>query len=251
MNTSFDIYRILLYTELLSAPLVLILLLRVSAPYGRHNRPGWGPLLDQRISWFLMELPAFILPLLFVFVFLDYFGSWRTQVAAFWLLHYGYRTFVFPLCIRDSRRSFPLLISLMALLFNLMNGYINWYAITVINLGRDAWTAAGIAGAVVFLAGWIIHVSSDRIILRLRGPGKPRYAIPEGGLFRWVSSPQYLGEIIQWCGFALLVGTLAGVVFAIFTIANLLPRAVANHRWYRAQFEDYPVDRKILVPGIF
>ncbi len=251
MNTSYDIYRILLYSELLSAPLVLILLLKIPAPYGRHNRPGWGPLLNQKISWVVMELPAVVLPLLFIMVFFDYFGSWRTQVLALWLLHYLYRTFVFPFGIRDSRRSFPLLISSLALLFNIMNAYINWYAITVINLGRDAWTPIAVMGAVIFLAGWVLHVSSDRIILGLRGPGKPRYAIPRGGLFRWVSSPQYLGEIIQWCGFALMVGTLAGLAFAVFTIANLLPRAVANHRWYQQQFDDYPAARRRLIPGLF
>ncbi len=139
----------------------------------------------------------------------------------------------------------------MALLFNVMNGYINWYSIAVINLGRDAWTPMSVLGAIIFLSGWAIHVSSDRIVLSLRGPGKPRYAIPRGGLFRWVSSPQYLGEIIQWCGFALMVGTLAGWVFAIFTIANLLPRSVANHRWYQRQFEDYPSERRRLIPLIF
>ncbi len=251
MNTSYDIYRILLYSELIFAPLVLVLLLKISAPYGRHNRPGWGPLLDQKLSWVLMELPAVILPMLFVTVFFDYFGSWRTQVLGLWLLHYGYRTFVFPLCIRDSKRSFPVVISMMALLFNIMNGYINWYAISVVNLGRDAWTPVAILGALIFLAGWAIHVSSDRIVTSLRGPGRPRYSIPRGGLFRWVSSPQYLGEIIQWCGFALLVGTLAGFAFALFTIANLLPRAVANHRWYQQQFANYPLERKRLIPGIF
>ena len=248
---SYDVYRLLLFSELIFAPVVLILLLKISAPYGRHNRPGWGPLLDQKLSWFLMELPAVVLPLLFVISFFDGFGSWRTQVVALWLLHYVYRTFVFPLGIRDSKRSFPLLISMMALLFNLMNGYINWYAIVVLDLGRDAWTPMAVLGAVIFLAGWAIHVSSDRIVLRLRGPGKPRYAIPQGGLFRWVSSPQYLGEIIQWCGFALLAGTLAGLAFAIFTIANLLPRSVANHRWYQQKFADYPETRKRLIPGIF
>ena len=248
---SSEFYRILLLSELLSAPVVLVLLLKVSAPYGRHNRPGWGPLLDQRLSWILMELPAVLIPLVFFLGFHDSFGSWKTQVLALWLLHYVYRTFVFPLGIRDSKTSFPLLISMMALLFNLMNGYINWYSIAVLDLGRGAWTPLAVLGAVIFLAGWVIHVSSDRIILRLREPGKPRYAIPRGGLFRWVSSPQYLGEIVQWCGFAIMVGTLAGLAFAVFTIANLLPRAVANHRWYQQQFEDFPETRKRLIPFLF
>ena len=248
---SFDLYRLLLLSELIFAPIVLLLLLKVSAPYGRHNRPGWGPQLDQKLSWFLMELPAVLVPLFFFMMFYENFGNWHIQVLALWLLHYIYRTFVFPLGIRESKTSFPLLISMMALLFNVMNGYINWYSIGVADLGRGSWSLPAILGAVIFLVGWWMHVSSDRIVLRLRGPGKPRYAIPQGGLFRWVSSPQYLGEIVQWCGFALMVGTLAGLAFAVFTVANLLPRAVANHRWYLEQFPDYPADRKRLIPAIF
>jgi hypothetical protein len=27
-----------------------------------------------------------------------------------------------------------------------------------------------------------------------------------------------------------------------------MPRALQNHRWYRAQFPDYPANRKALVP---
>ena len=45
--------------------------------------------------------------------------------------------------------------------------------------------------------------------------------------------------------------SLAGLAFALFTACNLAPRAIANHRWYRQQFPDYPPRRRILVPGIF
>ena len=42
--------------------------------------------------------------------------------------------------------------------------------------------------------------------------------------------------------------SLAGLAFAVFTVANLLPRALATHRWYRAQFPDYPPQRRAVVP---
>ena len=34
----------------------------------------------------------------------------------------------------------------------------------------------------------------------------------------------------------------------MFTLCNLLPRALANHRWYRARFADYPKERCALIP---
>ena len=32
--------------------------------------------------------------------------------------------------------------------------------------------------------------------------------------------------------------------------ANLVPRALATHRWYRERFPDYPQDRKALIPFV-
>lgn len=42
--------------------------------------------------------------------------------------------------------------------------------------------------------------------------------------------------------------TQAGLVFVLFTLANLVPRAINSHRWYRATFPDYPPERKAIVP---
>jgi protein-S-isoprenylcysteine O-methyltransferase Ste14 len=66
-----------------------------------------------------------------------------------------------------------------------------------------------------------------------------------------VTCPNYLGEIIEWLGFALATWSLAGLAFALYTAANLGPRALANHRWYRERFPDYPERRKALVPFLF
>lgn len=76
------------------------------------------------------------------------------------------------------------------------------------------------------------------------------YKIPYGGMFRFVSCPNYTGEALVWCGWALLTWSLAGVSFAWFTITFLFPRARAQHQWYKATFPDYPKDRKAVVPFI-
>ena len=47
-----------LWLQFALCPVVLLTLLRIPAPYGRHGRPGWGPSLPQRSAWFWMELPA-------------------------------------------------------------------------------------------------------------------------------------------------------------------------------------------------
>ena len=233
-------------------PVVFVSLLWVTAPYGRHFKAGWGPSLPNRTAWVLMELPA-----LFVIVALVLASPARQSPQAwvpllFWSFHYGYRTFVFPALMRPSDRTFPAQLVLFAIAFNFLNGYNN----------AGALIAAGTAdaplislhfmiGAAVFVAGFAIHFQSDRIIRNLRHPGEKGYAVPRGGLYRWVSSPAYLGEIIQWTGWAILTWSLAGVAFALFTFCNLAPRAVSNHRWYLETFENYPRQRRILSPGVF
>ncbi len=107
-----------------------------------------------------------------------------------------------------------------------------------------------IAGAGVFLCGLALNIRSDNILLRLRTQGGPDYSIPRGGLFRHVSCPNYLGEILEWGGWALATWSMAGLGFFVYAAANLGPRALSNHRWYRERFADYPTDRKALIPGV-
>ena len=92
--------------------------------------------------------------------------------------------------------------------------------------------------------------SADRTLRGLRRPGETGYKIPQGGLYRWVSSPNYLGEIIEWFGWALATWSMAGLAFALYTTANLAPRAIQHHRWYHEQFPDYPAERRALVPYV-
>jgi len=232
-------------------PVVLLSLLLITAPYGRHHRDGWGPCLPGRAAWFLMELPALlVLP---VMVFMSPAGhvpaAWVP--ASLWLFHYAYRTLVYPALMRAPGRSFPLLLALFAIGFNLLNGYNNGTSlVTGSQDGSSLLSPHFFLGAALFLAGFGIHSHSDHIIRQLRMPGESAYGIPQGGLFRWVGSPQYLGEIIQWTGWAILTWSLAGLAFALFTACNLVPRAISNDRWYRQTFEDYPQQRRILIPGL-
>jgi 3-oxo-5-alpha-steroid 4-dehydrogenase 1 len=75
--------------------------------------------------------------------------------------------------------------------------------------------------------------------------------VPHGGGYRFVSSPNYLGEILEWAGWAVAAWSPAGAAFAAYTIANLAPRAADHHRWYRERFPDYPPARRALVPFVW
>ena len=86
------------------------------------------------------------------------------------------------------------------------------------------------------------------MLIQLRKPGETGYKLPRGGLYERVTCPNYLGELLEWVGFAIASWSLPGLAFAVYTAANLVPRALANRRWYRERFPDYPSERKALIP---
>lgn len=106
-------------------------------------------------------------------------------------------------------------------------------------------------GRVCFVCNWFYYnYISDGILINLRKPGETGYKIPKGFLFRFISCPNHFGEMLEWFGFMLMIWNLAGVSFFIWTVSNLLPRALHHHKWYLQHFTDYPKDRKAVFPYI-
>lgn len=245
LNQSFDWVA---YITLALAPVVFIALLFIQAPYGRHIRRGWGPTLDNRLGWFLMELPAVVV---FGGIWLVYADPGMTPLVLLllWQVHYCHRVFVYPWTLKKGRKM-PWLILLMAVVFNTSNGYLNaWSIASQADKYELAWLwqPQFLVGFILFFAGMALNKISDRQLSRLASAGQG-YQVPHGLAYRWVSCPNYLGEIIQWIGWAVAVWSLAGWIFAIWTMANLVPRAIAHHRWYKETFADYPPERRALIP---
>lgn len=230
---------------------VLVALCFVPAPYGRHARRGWGPTVDSRWGWVWMELAAVLtMPAIFLLSGRRDPLSWIW--VALWEVHYLHRTFVFPFRRPVTSRRMPWSVVAMGAGFNLVNGYLIGWGLFVVAPPRSLdWLGrpATLVGLMLFVAGLVLNLDSDYRLLRLRRRGE--YSVPRGGGFRWVSCPNYLGEIVEWSGWALATWSLGGVVFAWWTIANLAPRAWANHRWYRRRFGEYPDRRKALVPFLW
>jgi 3-oxo-5-alpha-steroid 4-dehydrogenase 1 len=236
------------------ALVVAVTLFFVTAPYGRHTRGGWGPRISSTLGWVLMEAPSPILMALFFAL-----GDRQQQPAAIaffamWELHYLNRAFIFPFRRRGGQKPMPAAIALQAIFFNCVNAWTCGRWLFSYGPARPAeWLTEPrfVVGAGLFLAGLAINFWSDEILITLRRPGETGYRIPTGGLYRWVSAPNYLGEIIEWWGFAIATWSLAPLGFAVWTTANLLPRAVSNHAWYQQQFPDYPRERRAIVPYLF
>ena len=164
--------------------------------------------------------------------------------------HYVYRACIYPWLSPPGATAIPLSVVGMATVFNIINSTILGGALFVFDGAVSAPESRLVLGLAVFVIGFVIHVRSDSILRGLRRNRGAGYHIPSGFLYRWVSCPNYLGEIVQWFGFAVAMNSLAGWSFAIWTVANLLPRALRHHRWYRERFDDYPPDRHAIIPMV-
>ena len=239
------------------AVLVFVTLFFVTAPYGRHLRGGWGPQVPARVGWMAMEAPALLLVGLGLAFGSRPLDAYSLLLGAMFLAHYVNRTVVFPLRLPPASRPMPLSIVLSAVFFNLVNGSLQGLWLGELapsplpsQLSLRLSEPRIAIGLALFFAGAAINLQSDAILRRLRRQSSG-YQVPHGGLFRYVSCPNYLGEIVEWTGFAIVMGALPGFAFLAWTLANLVPRAVEHHRWYRATFADYPRVRRALVPFLF
>ena len=218
-----------------------------TAPYGRHASNNWGPMISNKAGWVLMESPAFFLFILFTFYGNPTFSTVAWVFIALWLIHYFNRTFIFPLRTRTNGKKMPLVIALSGVAFNSVNtwligSYLNENAQTYTNDWLS--TPQFIIGITLFVIGFIMNQRADHILLNLRKPGETGYKIPQGFLFKRLSSPNLIGEMIEWTGYFVLLWSLPALTFMVWTIANLAPRVVAHHKWYKEKFENYPKERK-------
>lgn len=246
-------HRALLWGFLAVALVTFPFLFFVTAPYGRHEKRSWGPTIDNRLGWVIMESPSAL-----VFFVCWWLGGRPTDPCSLvflllWELHYVHRAFIFPFRIKGNQKRMPIAIMGSALTFTSINGYLNGrFLFYFAGYGR-AWLADPrfFLGALVFLVGFALNQHADWVLFNLRKPGETGYKIPHGGLYRFVTCPNYFGEMIEWIGFALCTWSMPALVFALWTIANLLPRARSHHKWYLEKFPDYPKERRALVPFLF
>ncbi len=243
---------------------VFVALYFVDAGYGKMRTEKWGPAMNNKLGWFLMEVPVFIVVL----------ALWFTSPyevvrhAPYWVFllvfefHYFQRSFIFPLLLKGKSKM-PIAIMTMSVVWNLFNGYVQgWWLFhlapqdpTYSQLYTAAWLTDPrfIVGTAVFVIGWCINMHSDHVIRHLRKPGDTKHYLPKKGMYRYVTSANYLGEITEWLGFAILTWSLAGLLFFWFSCCNLVPRANSIYLKYEKEFPD-EFDRKRLkriIPFIY
>jgi len=224
-----------------------------TAPYGRYESKKLGPGLPYNLGWFIMELPTV---LVFPYIFFKGEFAWSLTpivILFIWMAHYTYRSIFYPFLLKGKGKKKSVAAVATGFIFNCINGFCIAYGLSHVETHFSPdWLLSWhfILGTILMGTGFYINFTSDKILRSLRKPGESGYKIPYGGMYKWVSSPNYLGEIIEWTGLAVMLWNLAGLAFMLFTIANLFPRAFSHHRWYLEKFDDYPKDRKAIIPYI-
>ena len=248
-------YYLLMAAMFVMAIVVFIALFFFKAGYGYLSSGNWGPKINNKIAWVIMESPAFIFLFLYV---ADYLLSGRDTgnekavllvMAGLFLVHYFQRAFIFPLLMR-GKGEMPVAIMAMGMVFNGLNAYfipegkytMEWFT-----------SPQFILGTLVFITGMLINRDSDYVIRHLRKPGDTRHYIPKKGLYKYVTSANYFGELTEWVGYAILTWSPAGLLFAIWTFANLAPRSKSLTAKYEEEFGDEyrELKRKNLIPFIW
>lgn len=235
-------FDLLLLIMAVIALIVFVSLYFVDAGYGKMISKKWGPAINNKVAWVLMECPVFFVLLYF------WLESGDRQFALpymlfflFFELHYFQRSFIFP-CMLKGNSKMPIAIMLMGIVFNLVNGYMQgeWIFFLAPEGYYDNWLTSPkfILGVIVFFLGFFINLHSDYVIRHLRKPGDTRHYLPKKGMYKYVTSANYFGEIVEWTGFAIMTWSAAGAMFVIWTMANLVPRANSIYHKYELEFPD-------------
>ena len=251
-----DTYCMVMWVMAVTAVIVFIALYFVKAGYGIFRTKQWGLSINNKVAWVLMEAPVF-----FVMLYMWASNGTPTTLPAFlafllFELHYFQRSFIFPLMMKGQSQM-PVAIMLMGVIFNVINGLVIGTSLFTLppsayNDGAAYLThPTAIAGIAIFFSGMGINLHSDHVIRHLRKPGDNRHYLPQKGFYRYVTSANYFGELVEWTGFALLCSTPAAWLFVVWTAANLVPRAAAIHKRYRDEFGDAVGSRKRILPFVY
>lgn len=253
-------------------------------------------------SWIIMELVA---PMAFLFNLLRAplaspstppiqlsLHDPRFILAAFYLVHYANRALISPLR-SPGRSKAHVIVTLAGIVFNTVNGsllgtYVSSATCAAYTFNASTGTSTHgmrmLVGIALYAAGLLGNIYHDEILYDLRrdamknkaeaeargdekANSKPHYGIPYGGLYRFISYPNYFCEWAEWIGYALIGAPIPALwthglkaftsaappwLFVSAEFFVMAPRAYRGHVWYHQKFPDtYPKERRAAIPFVF
>lgn len=271
-HKSSDLLNINLQTSLFLFSLItFFILFIIPAYYGRYSNRKRFLMFSDQFAWIFQESPCIYISLFYLYDFImspnfvwNYFNVFRIFLVLLFTGHYVHRSLIYPFKLKKNKaeRTFPIEISIMAFTFCIVNSILQCRSILYFTdyeeksedqfskfLSRNLIRL--LYGAGLFAFGMWTNISHDYHLFEKRNEKEDQgYVIPEYFLFKYISCPNYFGEILEWIGYALMANTISAWIFVFSTFSNLFPRALTHHKWYRNKFEYYPKNRRAIIPFI-
>ena len=225
---------------------------KIKASYGRHFTPSsFLPTVNGKAGWMIMEM---ISPATMVLVF----NTFKSQgpvlstgriLFLFWLAHYFNRSF-YAVIRSPSVKQSRLDIVVFSAVFNAINA--GWIGYDLADLNTQAFELSfkTLVGLALFVLGMVTNIRMDYQLQDARQKAGGQYILPDWGLYKYILSPNYASEIVEWTGFALLQGRESAWAFVFWTICNLAPRARSHLLWYKEKFGEKVADRTSIIPYV-
>jgi len=262
METLEIFYNYLLITMSLLAVGVFVVVQFITPAYGMTFNNRWGMSISSKKGWMIMEIPVFTALLILYGISLKYgikSFNWVTFfIFILFELHYLQRSFIFPPLMRGESKM-PLSVIAIGIFFNIINAFMQggWLFYLSPNHYYEMswfWSPQFIIGTILFFSGMIINMHADRLIRKLRKDKYDNnYYLPVGWPFKISNSANYFGELVEWAGFAILSWSLSGMVFLLWSMANMIPRSKQVYEKYTQFFgeEFTSLKRKKIFPFIY
>ena len=186
-------------------------------------------------------------------------------LVGLYVLHYLNRAVITPLFLAPSMSPIHTSVAIMMAIFQFLNSscIACWVVYSASNpnsssSGGNLAILTMLIGLVVFLLGLAGNIASENELFALRRGAAKRKAKSEGkakvtydkvyvippasGWFKYILSPHYLLEWIEWTGYWILGGgsglgwQTPALWFLINEIATMAPRSVTTKTWYADKF---------------
>ena len=222
----------------------------ISASYGKFTRPGFGRVISNKTFWIVQESPGLFIVPYYIYT------STNISLEAFillslYIIHYINRSIIYGLQKSPYSKT-SLITVLCAILFNVINGYLQAAGLIFYDLPKSSYFLGTFwIGIFLWVLGFYGNISCEERLRALRRNGEYVYSIPYGGVFQFVTAANYFTETVEWLGWAIACQNWSGWLFFLWTFANLMPRALSQHKWYLENFKSYAaLNRKAYIPFI-
>lgn len=125
------------------------------------------------------------------------------------------------------------------------------------NFSLLALKTAQYAAILLFLVASYIQYDTHQRLANLRKTGKIKqnqHGLPQGGLFKYLSSPHYFAEAVIYISFQCMIGWqhIPSLIITFCTVFNQFCCAGMSHLWYKSVFgKGFPRNRKVFVPFVY